>query len=190
MIVPVQTEQDIATVVKLAKTIWHEHYTPIIGSDQVSYMLKNFHSQDVIKDEIDNKGYLYFLIRHRGRFIGYMGVQPLQDDSANHLIGSAGLKDTDPKAVQNASKSKGILFLSKLYILSSERSRGIGRMAIGHLVELADKLELYSIRLTVNKNNALSITAYEKMGFKHIDNVLDDIGGGYVMDDVVMELVI
>lgn len=160
MINPVQSEQDIKTVVKLANTIWHEHYSPMIGSDQVSYMLENFHSEAAVKDELTEQNYLYFLINHDGRSVGYMGVQP---------------KD-------------GVLFLSKLYLLSSERSQGLGRTSIAYLVDLAETLELPKIQLTVHKNNNPSIKAYEKMGFKNIDTVMTDIGGGYVMDDVVMEL--
>ena len=128
MIEPVHSQGDIKTVVKLANAIWHEHYAPMIGTDQVSYMLENFHSKAVIEDEIKNQGHLYFLIKHQGRAIGYMGVQPLKDEG------------------------EGVLKLAKLYILSSERSRGIGRMAIGYLVDLADDLDLNRISLTVNKN--------------------------------------
>ena len=47
---------------------------------------------------------------------------------------------------------------------------------------------LIKIRLTVNKHNDNSIAAYKKMGFETIDSVKTDIGGGYYMDDFVMEL--
>lgn len=34
-IVPARAVADIDTIVRLAQTIWMEHYTPIIGADQV-----------------------------------------------------------------------------------------------------------------------------------------------------------
>ncbi|MEW7009765.1 MULTISPECIES: GNAT family N-acetyltransferase [unclassified Lentilitoribacter] len=156
----VQTDSDIDRVVSLANLIWHDHYDPIVGSDQVTYMLEHFHSPQVIKNQIENEGYRYFLIGHNGRIVGYMGVQPNDNE----------------------------LFLSKLYILSTERSKGLGRTSMSHIVDLAFELKLDKVRLTVNKNNIGSIKAYEKMGFKKTDTVVEDIGGGYVMDDYEMEL--
>ena len=43
----------IAQVAKLAKEIWNEHYLPMIGSNQVLYMLDKFQSKDAIKQQID-----------------------------------------------------------------------------------------------------------------------------------------
>jgi hypothetical protein len=40
--------------------------------------------------------------------------------------------------------------------------------------------------LTVNKGNP-SVRAYERLGFKIVDAMVVDIGGGYVMDDYKME---
>jgi hypothetical protein len=44
------------------------------------------------------------------------------------------------------------------------------------------------ICLTVNKRNAGAVAAYHKMGFETVDSVNTDIGGGFFMDDYVMEL--
>ena len=43
------------------------------------------------------------------------------------------------------------------------------------------------IYLTVNKYNSGSIEVYKKLGFTVADQVVTDIGGGYVMDDYIME---
>jgi hypothetical protein len=40
--------------------------------------------------------------------------------------------------------------------------------------------------LTVNKGNA-SVQAYERLGFRIVEAMVIDIGGGYVMDDYKME---
>jgi len=42
------TTKDINIVVEIAQEIWPEHYTPIIGLEQVEYMLNNFHSSGII----------------------------------------------------------------------------------------------------------------------------------------------
>ena len=41
--------RDIALIAGLARQIWTEHYTPIIGAAQVEYMLGRFQSQSAIK---------------------------------------------------------------------------------------------------------------------------------------------
>ena len=55
---------------------------------------------------------------------------------------------------------------------------------------IEDKAKKYHckiIRLTVNKNNTNSISAYEKLGFINKGGVVKDIGNGFVMDDYKME---
>ena len=46
---------------------------------------------------------------------------------------------------------------------------------------------LKSIYLTVNKYNDRTIAIYHHMGFVQIDDVVTDIGGGFVMDDYILE---
>ncbi|WP_304543163.1 GNAT family N-acetyltransferase [Sulfurimonas microaerophilic] len=158
----VTTTEQIDTVTQLANTIWQEHYTPIIGAEQVDYMLKTFHSEDTISNEIKNKGYEYFLIIKDTTPIGYIGI--------------------------NIEEQK--LFLSKFYILFSYRKNGFGRLSIDFLKQLARSFELTKITLTVNKHNLNTITAYQKMNFQITAEVCADIGKGYVMDDYKMELCI
>ena len=161
MIVEVTSENEIAVVEELARRIWTEHYTPIIGKDQVEYMLDKFQSKAAISIQIKSEGYLYFLIEE-GKYIGYIGVQ-----------------------------SKGReLFLSKIYIEASKRGKGFGKKAIQFLENLARRLSLEKISITVNKNNVKTIKAYGKMGFKNLGPVVHDIGNGFIMDDFKMEKIV
>lgn len=158
---PVLNNSQIEIVENLACEIWNEHFTPIIGKVQVDYMLEKFQSRKAISEQIEN-GFLYYLIRTNHDSIGYIGIHPKQDE----------------------------LFLSKIYIRSSERGRGYGRKAIQFLEKLAQEKGLRKITLTVNKNNIDTIKAYEKFGFRNIGPVVQDIGNGFIMDDYGMEKVI
>jgi ribosomal protein S18 acetylase RimI-like enzyme len=153
---------DIQAVVKLARIIWPEHYTAIIGSEQVDYMLTHLHSEEAISRQIGAENFLYFLIKSDRRSIGYIGARI----SKNHL------------------------FLSKIYLLSSERGSGHGRAAMDFVRELAVKAGVEKITLTVNKHNVDTIGAYNSLGFVTTGEVCMDIGGGYVMDDFEMELLL
>jgi ribosomal protein S18 acetylase RimI-like enzyme len=42
------------------------------------------------------------------------------------------------------------------------------------------------IRLRVNRGNHLAIRAYQRAGFEITEELCNDIGGGFVMDDYVM----
>lgn len=160
-ITPVQTKASYKIVADLANIIWTEHYTPIIGEQQVAYMLEKFQSAAAIEDQVEN-GVLYYLISFQDKPVGYFSV----------------------------SRHPDFLFLSKLYVLRSARGKGLGRAAISYMEELAGKFDLKKIRLTVNKFNTNSIKAYERMGFLNVAAIIQDIGNGFVMDDYVLEKVI
>jgi len=155
----VSTSNEINEVVKIARDIWTEYYPPIIGIDQVEYMLDNYHSKDAITNEITRDSYAYYLIKDKNRIIGYIGIQ-LKGD---------------------------YLFLSKIYILSNERGNGVGKASMNFIKDLAQKNKMNKISLTVNKNNTESIAAYYRLGFIKTGDICVDIGGGYEMDDIQME---
>ncbi|MEH6452409.1 MAG: GNAT family N-acetyltransferase [Psychromonas sp.] len=158
----VLTLEQVNEVYELARVIWTEHYTPIIGLAQVKYMLERLHSADIIQTEVNQQNKHYYLIYNGQKAIGYIGF----------------------------SIEQSHLFLSKIYVLSSERGNGIGKHALAFIAEQARSNHLTKISLTVNKNNSNSITAYQKTGFTITGDVCSDIGEGYVMDDYQMQLLI
>lgn len=153
----VLSEAQIEIVEKLAREIWTEHFTPIIGKAQVAYMLEKFQSKRAISEQIE-QGFQYYLLKTNDGFIGYMGVQPKEEE----------------------------LFLSKLYIRRSQRAKGYGRKAVRFLEVMAREKKLSRITLTVNRNNLDTIKAYEKFGFENLGPAVQDIGGGFIMDDYRM----
>ncbi|MFO7718484.1 MAG: GNAT family N-acetyltransferase [Thermodesulfobacteriota bacterium] len=156
----VHTNQEIDRVAALAREIWYEHYTPIIGQAQVDYMVPKFQSPEAIAAQIHG-GARYDLILEHHEAIGYIGVVP------------------DPEA--------GELFLSKIYVRRERRGQGLGRLALEHVESVARDLKTLYIWLTVNKNNTASIRAYEHMGFIQRRAICQDIGQGFVMDDYLMD---
>lgn len=161
MIIPVKDKLQVEVVADLAAEIWTEHYTPIIGSDQVEYMVDKFQSLQAISDQIDNK-YLYYLIKQADQHVGYIGIEPKEDK----------------------------LFLSKFYIKSSQRGNGLGKEAMEFIEKLASQMGLKKIALTVNKYNSLTIDIYLSLGFVNVGAIVTDIGNGFIMDDFLLEKVV
>ncbi|GAA4351991.1 GNAT family N-acetyltransferase [Kangiella taiwanensis] len=154
----VESNNDISLVEMLANKIWHEHYLPIIGREQVTYMLGKFQSTPAIKRQIQD-GANYHLVYEQNHPVGYFCYH-YENDS---------------------------LFLSKIYVAKEVRGKGIGKRALDFIVEQAKLQSARAIRLTVNKFNLGTIAAYKQLGFETIDSIVKDIGGGFVMDDYVME---
>lgn len=157
-----QTNEHATSIANLARIIWTEHYTPMIGKDQVEYMLTNFQSAEEIYKQISDEGYLYYMAFVEEQLVGYMALKP--DDKSKKM------------------------FLSKIYVEKQNRRNGISSMFLNIAIELSRKYDYSTIWLTVNKNNLSSIAAYECLGFKKTEEMVSDIGGGFVMDDYKMEL--
>jgi diamine N-acetyltransferase len=157
---PVQSEEHITIVVRLAREIWREHYEPIIGRKQVDYMLEKFQSEQALVEQL-GESYEYYLVVHHGQNVGYVAVVP--------------------------DKSGPALMLSKLYVGKSERGHGFGKKTLQFVENLCLQRGITRIWLTVNKNNARSIAWYSRMGFRNAGSIIQDIGGGFVMDDFRLE---
>jgi len=160
MIKSVQSPSEIQMVANLASAIWNEHYVPIIGKEQVDYMVNNFQSTEAIKKQIENDNYEYYLIYHLSEPSGYMAIK---------LEGHE-------------------LFLSKFYVLKEKRGIGLGKKGLKFIISRAKEQGAIAINLTVNKNNINSIKAYKQMGFINEGSVVADIGANFVMDDFKMRL--
>ena len=151
---------EIPALARMAKEIWEEHFTSIIGEEQVAYMLEKFQSEHALRNAVQKEGYQYYFFCLDGEAVGYLGVAPKED---------------------------GSLFLSKIYLQKAYRGRKIARAGVEFLTELCKKKGLNRIWLTCNRDNQNSVAAYKKMGFTIAYEQDADIGHGFVMSDYVME---
>ncbi|NNC70356.1 MAG: GNAT family N-acetyltransferase [Flavobacteriaceae bacterium] len=161
MISKVNTASHIETTARLAHKIWTEHYVPIIGQEQVNYMLKNIQSIEAITEQMKS-GYEYYLLRDDSIEIGYLALRP------NH--------------------PQGKIMISKIYIDTSQRGRGYGNQLLEFTQKISLKRGIEFIWLTVNRHNSNTINWYEKKGFSIVKEKKSDIGNGFIMDDYVLEV--
>jgi GNAT superfamily N-acetyltransferase len=159
-LIQVNSEEQIAEVVRLAREIWQEHYLPIIGQQQVDYMLEKFQSPRALEQQLKG-GYEYFLTVLDSVNGGYLAILP------------------EPRS--------STLLISKLYVREAARGLGLGKDMLKFVESQCSKNGIKTIWLTVNKNNTDSIAWYSRMGFQNVGPVVADIGGGFVMDDFKME---
>lgn len=153
----VKNENEIERTARLADEIWHQHFTPIIGVEQVEYMLGKFQNAEAMKQQMQQEGYRYLMALDGDEPVGYTGFK----------------------------KDGNRMFLSKLYVREDHRHQGIGRLMFDEILKCSEGMD--AVYLTVNKHNDVTIAIYRHMGFELIDSVVTDIGGGYVMDDYIFQ---
>lgn len=151
--------QDIDTLLPLAHRIWHAHYPGIITAEQIDYMLARGYTRQVILDEIEHQGISWLTIRDDNTMIGFISVGPYGD---------------------------GIIKLHKLYLLPEYHGMGIGSRALTEVERVAKQHNAATLVLNVNRHNHKAISAYQRAGWQVADEVILDIGSGYVMNDYVM----
>lgn len=151
------TKNEIELISKLAQTIWNQHYIPIIGEEQVNYMLDKMYNYDSLIEQLEVKKHTFYIIIKNDVNLGFLSIS-----SENNID----------------------FFLNKFYINQQFASNGIGTKV---LQEIEKIISPKTISLTVNRQNFKSINFYFKNGFKikSVENF--DIGNGYEMNDFVME---
>lgn len=159
-IAKITTENELKEVADLAEKIWHECFPGIISEEQICYMIEKYQSFDAMKRQTKHEDYSYLAVHENGEICGYIGVKPERDDR---------------------------FFLSKLYLRSDKRGRGIATIMLKKVFDEAAMAGKNAVYLTVNKHNDHAIAVYKKNGFSVADEIVTDIGGGFVMDDYVME---
>jgi len=154
------SKNDIATIRDIATITWPDAYGTYISMAQLNYMLDMMYSDDSLLNQMNN-GHQFYIAEHGSEAIGFASVS---------------------KEANNACK------LNKLYVLPTAQKTGAGKALLHKAIEYATVLGANYLYLQVNKqNNAQQF--YSKHGFRVREAAVLDIGGGFVMDDYVMELV-
>ncbi|HEY6912082.1 MAG TPA: GNAT family N-acetyltransferase [Myxococcales bacterium] len=152
------SDAELPIVSHLAGRIWRAHYTSILSREQIEYMLAWMYDVEQLRRDVA-RGVVYELLFEGERPIGFCGYEP---------VGSE-------------------LKLHKLYLEVTEHGRGLGTLMLRHVEDEARRRGLPMVVLGVNRFNEKAIRTYERNGYTVRKELKTDIGGGYVMDDYIME---
>lgn len=142
----------------MAAKVWPQTYTPILGEEQVQYMLGRFYApaalaMQMVTDE--------FIICHDDNGpVAFSSFAPLGDN--------------------------GTWKLHKLYIVQDQQRRGTGSFMIEHITSYLTAKSAKQLILNVNRYNQKAINFYHKQGFTTLREEDIDIGNGYFMNDYVL----
>ena len=90
------SETEIEKIADLAKIIWQKHYPPIIGQEQVDYMLKNMYNTKSLLNQINEKGQQFYFIIFENETIGFISVTNEKDRCWNRHCDSGRIKKNYP----------------------------------------------------------------------------------------------
>ncbi len=151
---------EVEAVCALAGVVWRHHYPAIIGTAQIEYMLAQRYAPALVREELARGDIWWDVLAEDGTMVAF----------ACSMAGA----DAEVK-------------LDKLYVHPTRQRRGYGGALIEHAVRRAQALGFRKMILAVNKRNTTAIAAYVKDGFEIREALVKDIGGGFVMDDYIME---
>ena len=158
--VALTTPDSLAVVRDIAAEIWPETFRTILPPEQIPYMMKMMYAPEVMAGELA-AGVRFDVL--------YIGEVPAGYVSYSRF------------------DLPGVAKLHKVYLLSRFHGRGYGTLMLEHACRRCRELGFDRVRLNVNKYNSRAIAAYERNGFARVESVKIDIGGGFFMDDYIME---
>lgn len=161
--IKIATVADIPLIRNLSFRIWPATYFPIIGEKQVAYMLSLFYSPEILERQMTEQGQTFIIC----------------------------YDDETPVAFAAYSEIEPLVYkLHKIYALPQRQRTGIGQYMLAYIVNDLRSRNATALRLNVNRHNHVAKAFYEKTGFKHFMEEDIDIGGGFFMNDHVLELAI
>lgn len=155
-------KEELPKVQSIAHRTWPSTFANILSPEQIEYMLNWMYDLKMLESQME-KGHTFLMAEENGKEIGFAGFELNYSES--------------PKAK-----------LHKIYLLPEAQGKGAGKALILEVADRARKTGQKSLLLNVNKYNQKAIDFYSRIGFNELYKEVIDIGNGYIMDDVVMEL--
>jgi RsiW-degrading membrane proteinase PrsW (M82 family)/ribosomal protein S18 acetylase RimI-like enzyme len=152
------SEKDISLIRFLAQQIWPKTYAAIISQKQIDYMMRMMYSEKAIQKQMQ-EDHQFIIVYNAGIPVGFAAYGEL---------------------------GPGIYKLHKIYVLPSQQGKGTGKFVIEQVINDVRPKGATVLRLNVNRYNKAKLF-YEKLGFVVMNTEDIDIGGGYFMNDYIME---
>lgn len=156
-------EDDIPLIADLAERTWPQTYGDYISEEQLRYMLDRMYNKGELLGQM-RKGHIFLIATEDSRDVGFAGFSLINPEEYAYK-------------------------LHKLYVLPEMHGKGVGKILMNEVVDIARKNNGKTLQLNVNRNNKAK-DFYERAGFKIKETVDLEIGNGFYMNDYVMEKIL
>ncbi len=151
------SDADLQAIENMAREIIPEVYGAYVPLYHLTYFIENYQTVASLQKQLQ-QGFLYYLLSFDGQIQGYLALQ-FQSETA---------------------------LLSKLYLLSAARGKGMGQLALNFALAKTSEIGHNSMELFVNRQNLSSIAFYERNGFEIVETLERDFGNGTLVFDYRM----
>ncbi|MFV8361493.1 GNAT family N-acetyltransferase [Flavobacterium sp. LS1P3] len=152
---------DFKTIREIAYKSWPSAYGSILSKEQIDYMLGLFYSEKTLLKNLNEKGHRFLLVNEGEVCLGFASYEH------NYL---------NEKCTR----------LHKIYILPEAQGKGVGKLLMNAVEDLAKENQSVVVSLNVNKFNK-AISFYKKIGFEVVSEEEILLEHGYKMEDYKME---
>jgi diamine N-acetyltransferase len=157
--------EQLSIVQKIAHQTWPVTFSNILTPEQIQFMLNWMYDLKALEQQVNEKGHVFLLAKEQDEFFGFASYETHCKDQAKTKI-------------------------HKIYILPGTQGKGIGKKLISHIKDIAFLTGDKFLYLNVNRFNENAISFYKHIGFYEAFREVIDIGNGFIMDDIVMEMII
>lgn len=157
-------KKELHLVRALALDVWPKTFADVLTPTQIDFMMDWMYSMESLTEQVSEKGHIFLVAEENGLPVGFCSYQ------------------LDAKG----NKTK----IHKIYLLQETQGKGYGKQLIEEVKSIARHNKQSHVYLNVNRHNHKAIQFYLKIGLYEDFREVIDIGNGFVMDDLVMEIAI
>lgn len=157
-------KKELHMVRALALDVWPKTFADVLTPTQIDFMMDWMYSMESLTEQVSEKGHVFLVAEENGLPVGFCSYQ------------------LDAKG----NKTK----IHKIYLLQETQGKGYGKQLIEEVKSIARQNKQSHVYLNVNRHNHKAIQFYLKIGLYEDFREVIDIGNGFVMDDLVMEIAI
>ena len=151
-------KEEASLIHQLAAKIWPPSFQQILSAEQISYMINMMYAIPVLKKEIE-RGVAFYIFSYNETNIGYTAIEKKENNSYK---------------------------LHKIYLSQQLHGKGFGKYQLQCMENIVKGNGASFLYLNVNRQNK-AVEFYKSQGYKIVEEVDNDIGNGYFMNDYVMK---
>lgn len=161
------TEEDINTLISISKTTFDNTFRPDNKDEVIDHYLENAFTAEKMKAQLNNPNSEFFFAYLDNDVAGYIKI--------------------NRKDAQTEAMGEDTLEIERIYVDHRHQKQGIGKHLYNKAIERAKEHNIKKVWLGVWEHNHNALAFYDKMGFKHTDSHVFQMGDE-AQTDFVMTL--
>jgi GNAT superfamily N-acetyltransferase len=152
------TREQFETMEALGRRTVPEFYAQFMPPECADYLVEASHTVEAFEAQA-GEGYRHYMVEVDNRLIGYFALH--EEDHT--------------------------MVLTQFYLLKEVRGKGLGQRVMDFIHREAADLRVKKIELLVLRKNEGAVGLYKKNGYYVAAEVLTPMGGGYMLEDYIMQ---